>query len=121
MITGVSSSDLEEVVLGFDQLASFESHTVASLVPPIFERYARIFHPAMKYGITGARDFSWHDVTMRTGRAAHALMNWENITPTSTDFTATLADPQMGTLPDEVSYPLRRLLARWADRCCFGI
>ncbi len=107
MITGVSASELEEVVWGFDQRAPFKSHTVASLVPPIFERYARIFHPAMHYGIAGAYDVSWRDVTMRTGRIAHALMNWDNITPTSSYFTTTLAEPVMGTLPDEVSLPLR--------------
>ena len=121
MITGVSDSELEEVVWGFDQRAPFRLHTVASLVPPIFERYARIFHPAMHYGIAGTYDVSWRDVTMRTGRTAHALMNWDNITATSSYFTTTLAEPVMGTLPDEVSLPLRRLLAPWSDLCCFGI
>lgn len=121
MISGVSARDLEEVVWGFDRRAPFNSHTVASLVPPIFERYARIFHPAMNYSNTGAYDISWRDVTMRTGRTAHALMNWDKITPASSFFTTTLAPPYMGTLPDEVSRPLRRLLAPWSDRCCLGI
>ena len=121
MITGVSVKGLEEVVWGFDRRAPFKSHTVASLVPPIFECYARIFNPARRLNGYGV---SWREVAILNGRTPHALMNWEKITlPNNVSVTLEplwVIPPLEGTLPYDVTLPLRRVLTRWSDRCCLG-
>ena len=121
MLKGVSEEELAEVRWGFD-LCEPPGSGVAELVPPVFESYARIFHPGMKYGPHSACGFKWQYIAMRTNRKAHALMNWEKIAiPDPQLFTINLEPPAMGTLPYEVSRQLRRLLAPWSELCYFAI
>ncbi len=48
---------------------------VHCLVPDGFEAYARIMHPAED----GEKAVTWAEVCRRTGRTAHALMQWHSI------------------------------------------
>ena len=57
--------------------------TVAGLVPPVFEAYARVFHPAVRYpddelfGIDSDepdQDVTWAEVAAFNGRTAHPAM-----------------------------------------------
>ena len=54
--------------------------TVASLVPPVFEAYARVFHPAYRYDGDDDLEVSWADVAAHNGTLAHPLMQWPGIT-----------------------------------------
>ena len=53
---------------------SFFEYSVGSLVPVVFERYARILHPAL-----GAADepVRWDVVAAWSGRTIHALAQWD--------------------------------------------
>jgi hypothetical protein len=60
-------------------------HTVGSLVPPMFEAYARVFHPATRSVGLGAQagqdvEVSWAQVAAANDRRAHAGMEWVAIT-----------------------------------------
>ncbi len=55
-------------------------HTIGSLVPPVFEAYARVFHPARRQGEAGADvEVPWAEVAAFNGRHAHAGMQWTAI------------------------------------------
>ena len=119
MLAGVTHKDLQTVNWGLDLCAPFGCG-VASLVPPLFERYARIFHPAMQISNLIPHAIPWQHVAYHTNRKVHALMQWEKIAiPNS--YTDMLRPPVLGTLPYEVSLPLRRLLVSSSDYCCFAI
>jgi hypothetical protein len=49
---------------------------VRSLVPPVFEAYARVFHPA----VLGGRPVRWAEVARANARTAHPGMEWAAIT-----------------------------------------
>ena len=63
-------------------------HMLGSLVPPVFEAYARVFHPGTRYdesadaaGVAGPGvEVSWAQVAAANGRQAHAGMQWVAIT-----------------------------------------
>src|ERR671932_624471 len=54
--------------------------TVASLVPPVFEAYARVLHPAVRYAGDDDVDVRWDEVAAYNGTTAHRLMQWPAIT-----------------------------------------
>ncbi len=66
-----------------------EPRTVASLVPPVFAAYARVFHPAVRYpddDLFGGDaedpdvDVTWAEVAAVNSRTAHPAMEWSSIT-----------------------------------------
>lgn len=118
---------------------------VHSLVPDVFERYARIFHPAMREADerdlpllgpheakTGAPvrtrgdglvwcEVTWAEVAQANGRAAHAAMEWTAITG-SYEFDwhgmqPGIWDrvPQRGSLPLRLARRLCDHLAHFTD------
>lgn len=54
----------------------FVDHSVGSLVPVVFERYARIFHPAWAAEDVPVR---WDSVAAWSGRTMHALAQWDPV------------------------------------------
>ena len=73
---------------------------VGSVVPPVFGAYARVFHPAQ----LGEWDVRWADIALVNGRAAHARMQFENLTDVPWDVDGEqpgLWDrkPRVGVLP----------------------
>ncbi|MDI9979426.1 hypothetical protein [Rhodococcus sp. IEGM 1307] len=58
---------------------------VGQVVPPEFDAYARIFHPAHRRTgpSAGQREpITWHAVAAANERTAHPLMEWEFLLPT---------------------------------------
>lgn len=112
---------------------------VASLVPPVFDAYARVFHPAVRYpddelfGIDSEEpdvDVTWAEVAAHNGRTAHPAMAWAAITG-STDFLGSddqpglwNDSPAVGHLPATVATRLAGVLARHTTtpaECWFGV
>jgi hypothetical protein len=104
--------------------------TVASLVPPVFDAYARVFHPAIRYSGDDDVDVSWAEVAAANGTTAHPLMEWGSLTG-SMDFfgednQSPLWDdsPAMGHLPEHVAERLAAVLRTHTttpDDCWFGL
>jgi hypothetical protein len=55
-------------------------YDVASLVPPVFEAYARVFHPAYEVHMPEPRyPVSWNAVAQANNRIAHPAMEWGSL------------------------------------------
>lgn len=52
----------------------FDAYDVGSLVPAVFERYARVLHPA---GPSPGPPVRWDTVAAWSGRTVHALAQWD--------------------------------------------
>src|SRR4051794_16016954 len=103
--------------------------TVASLVPPVFEAYARVLHPAVRYAGDDDVDVRWDEVAAYNDTTAHRLMQWPAITGSweyvgEDDQPALWNDsPAEGHLPAHVAAALAGLLASWTttpQECWFG-
>ncbi|MGB9224948.1 hypothetical protein [Mycobacterium sp.] len=57
-----------------DAIRPFQ-YDVASCVPPVFEAYARVFHPAYEIG----HPVSWKTVAQANNRIAHPAMEWGSL------------------------------------------
>jgi len=97
---------------------------VRGLVPPVFDAYARILHPAWAADRTTVR---WAAVAAWSGGSAHALAEFEPMArergrpAVPTPFSA---PPQNGALPPASLEALSDVLARHTttpDRCHFGL
>ena len=111
-------------------LAGQQFGTVASLVPPVFEGYVRLLHPAVRYQGDADVDVPWSQVAAGNGRTAHRLMQWPSITG-SWDYVREDDQPELwngapaeGHLPASLAARLAGLLtphtATAAD-CVFGL
>lgn len=62
-----------------DAIHPFE-YDVASCVAPVFEAYARVFHPAYRIDMPEPYDpVSWHAVAQANNRIAHPAMEWGSL------------------------------------------
>src|SRR4051794_39168667 len=104
--------------------------TVASLVPPVFDAYARVFHPAIRYRGDDDVDVSWAEIAAANGTTAHPLMEWGSITGSmdffgeDNQFPLWDDSPAMGHLPEHVAERLAAVLGRHTttpDECWFGL
>jgi hypothetical protein len=103
--------------------------TVASLVPPVFQAYARVLHPAVRYAGDDDVDVRWDEVAACNGTTAHRLMQWPAITG-SWEYVGEDDQPDLwndspaeGHLPASVAAALAGLLAPWTTTpqdCWFG-
>ena len=106
-------------------------HTVGSLVPPVFEAYARVFHPAAWRDDFGREvAVSWAQVAAANGRRAHAGMEWVAITGSwkyhhgQTQPEVWDSEPVEGSLPAAQAEALVQVLARFtgaADECFYAV
>jgi hypothetical protein len=123
-----------------EALRPFSDHRVGALVPPVFEAYARVFHPAVRYpddedlfGMDSDepdQDVSWADVAAFNGRTAHPAMEWASITG-SWEFRGSDDQPGMwndapaeGHLPVSVAERLAAVLAQHTTtpaECWFAV
>jgi hypothetical protein len=103
---------------------------VAALVPPVFDAYARVFHPAIRYRGDDDVDVRWADVAAANDTVAHPLMEWGSITGSmdyfGEDNQTPLWDdaPAMGHLPEQVAERLAAVLrghTTTPDDCWFGL
>ncbi|WP_432486128.1 hypothetical protein [Kineococcus esterisolvens] len=106
-------------------------HTVGSLVPPVFEAYARVFHPAAWRDDFG-RDVAvtWAQVAAANGRQAHAGMEWVAITGSwsyhhgDTQPEVWDTEPAEGSLPAAQGEALAEVLARFTtttEECFYAV
>ncbi len=118
----VSIHNIQTNKLGFERFAPFNAGCVASIMPEGFKHYARIFHSARRVEPEQLVAIRWEDMAKYTGNMPHALMQWENISAPSMDGVA-IEPPEEGTLPLEVSHPLREILMRHSpsDKCWMGV
>lgn len=110
-------------------------HTVGSLVPPVFEAYARVFHPARRDGAANDVadgpgpdvEVSWAQVAAANDRRAHAGMEWVAITGSWAYHHGENQpgvwddEPVEGSLPAAQGQVLAEVLARFTttQRECF--
>jgi hypothetical protein len=104
--------------------------TVGSLLPPVFEAYARVFHPATRFDDVEDVDVTWAEVAAANATVAHPAMEWGSITGLMEFFDG--ADqsplwnmaPALGHLPEHVARRLVEVLRRHTttpDDCWFGV
>lgn len=111
-------------------LRPFGEHVVGSLVPTVFEAYARVFHPAVRYIGDDDLDVRWTEVATANRTVAHPVMEWGSLTG-SMDFfedadQSPLWDqaPARGHLPVAVAETLAEVLRRHTstpDDVHFGV
>jgi hypothetical protein len=121
-------------------LHPFAEHRVSSLVPPVFDAYARVFHPAVRYAddewlddegpLPPDEDVTWAEVAAFNGRTAHPAMEWASITG-SWEFRGSDDQPGMwndapaeGHLPVSVATRLTAALSSHTSTpadCWFGL
>lgn len=108
----------------------FDAYAVGSLVPVVFERYARVFHPARAGHGDGAGDdrlVRWDDVAAWSGRTMHPLAQWDRLaTPVLEPATPppfTLPPFADGLPPDSLATLCDVLAAHTAtpDDCFVGV
>jgi hypothetical protein len=107
-----------------------DDDTVASLVPPVFDAYARVFHPAARYAGDDDVDVTWTEVAAANATVAHPAMEWGSITGLMEFYDqadqSPLWDgaPARGHLPAQVAQAMVRVLRRHTstpEDCWFGV
>ena len=98
-------------------------------MPPVFEAYARVLHPAVRYAGDEDVDVRWDEVAAHNGTTAHRLMQWPAITG-SWEYVGEDDQPELwndspaeGHLPASVAAALADLLGPWTttpQECWFG-
>lgn len=102
----------------------FGDYAVGSLVPVVFERYARVLHPAWS---PARKPLRWDLAAAWADRTMHALAQWEDLsTPVSGVDQAPpfVAPPDTGGLPHASLAALCEVLAAHTgtpDRCFVGV
>jgi hypothetical protein len=84
-------------------------HDVASCVPPVFQAYARVFHPAYELG----QPVSWNAVAQANNRTAHPAMEWGSLVGSwdlQTQRGLWDRRPDTGRLPGPTATRLSRVL-----------
>jgi hypothetical protein len=102
----------------------FDAYDVGSLVPVVFERYARVLHPARAWPNAPVR---WDAVAAWSGRTIHALAQWDFVSRPLGEVAAPspfLQPPRLGGLPPHELDTLCSVLAAHtttAERCFLGM
>jgi hypothetical protein len=91
-----------------------EPGTVSALVPAVFEAYARILHPAIRYDGDDDIEVSWSEVAAHNGTTAHSHVQWVAVTRGPVESQPPVWDdgPSEGHLPVAVAARLVDVLAR---------
>jgi hypothetical protein len=88
--------------------------TLASILPAVFEAYARVLHPAVRYDDADDVEVSWAEVAAHNGTVAHPLMQWVALTHGPVDSQPPVWDdgPSEGHLPVAVAARMSDVLGR---------
>jgi hypothetical protein len=88
--------------------------TVSALVPAVFEAYARVLHPAIRYDGEDDVEVSWSEVAAHNGTTAHPHVQWVAVTRGPVESQPPVWDdgPSEGHLPVAVAARLVDVLAR---------
>jgi hypothetical protein len=110
------------------------THQVRSLIPDVFEDYARIFHPAARQADVPLpaeaddgvwREVRWREIAEANGKIAHPAMQWPSITAGRDNGPGTQPAlweraPQADSLPLRLTRILCEILAEFTgtpERC----
>ncbi len=102
----------------------FSDYSVGSLVPIVFDRYARVLHPAWSAPDAPVR---WDAVARWSGRTIHALAQWELVSRPLGEARPGcpfVQEPSTGGLPPQQLGLLCEVLATATstpDRCFIGV
>lgn len=102
-------------------------YTVGSIVPPVFDAYARVFHPASRGRGDEEIAVSWAEVAQANGREMHAAAEWGSITGSwgyQSQPGVWDEPPATGRLPRAVAQRLVTILAEQTDdpgQAFFGV
>jgi hypothetical protein len=105
-------------------------HTVGSLVPAVFEAYARVFHPAARTVAGEAVAVRWAEVALANGRVMHPAAEWGSIVGPWEDRSGSRQGgvwdepPETGTLPHAAATRLAEVLAghtKHEEHCSFAL
>ncbi|OLC54075.1 MAG: hypothetical protein AUH85_12630 [Chloroflexi bacterium 13_1_40CM_4_68_4] len=100
---------------------------IGSLVPDVFESYARVLHPARLAAPDGERDVTWRQIARANRRLFHPQMQFGNVAgtwsarePHTSNWSST---PSPGTLTITLARALSRVLVAHTSspRCWFAI
>ncbi|HET6394708.1 MAG TPA: hypothetical protein VFG13_17915 [Blastococcus sp.] len=102
-----------------------EPGTVAAHVPTVFEAYARVLHPAVRYAGDDDVEVPWTEVGAHNGTAVHPRVRWVAVTDGLVDSQPPVWDdgPSEGHLPAALAARLAAVLARHTSTprsCLFG-
>jgi hypothetical protein len=91
-----------------------EPGTVAALVPAVFEAYARVLHPAVRYDGDDDAEVSWSEVAAHNGTAVPPHVQWVAVTRGPVQSQPPVWDdgPSEGHLPVPVAARLIDVLGR---------
>jgi hypothetical protein len=96
-------------------------HTVGAIIPPVFDAYARVFHPASRKEGDEVLPVRWTEVAEANGREMHPAAEWGSITG-SWKFQHNLSQPGIwdyppstGDLPHELAARLVAILSEHTD------
>jgi len=109
--------------------------TVHSMVPPVFEAWARVFHPASLYergrlgdpAPTDGREVSWSEVAAANGRTMHGAAEWGQLTGSwriEEQECLWNREPETGQTPGRQALRLASILAAHtgtSDECFFAV
>ncbi len=115
-----ASPNIDAVTWILVALRDFD-YTVGSIVPPVFEAYARIFHPASRGRDEDESAVRWTDVAEANSREMHPAAEWGSITGSwdyqngSTQPGLWDSPPSTGELPGEVAQRLVAVLSEHTD------
>ncbi|MBM4542137.1 hypothetical protein GS463_24475 [Rhodococcus hoagii] len=93
---------------------------VGGLVPPVFDAFARVFHPVYLHDGDDWTRVNWGTIARQHGTTAHAAMSWQTITGTHRPGN----DPEEGSLPRPEASVLATILRHHTttpDECWFAI
>jgi hypothetical protein len=102
----------------------FETYSVGSHVPVLFERFARVLHPA--WAAPGV-PIRWDAIAARSGRTSHPLAQFVPLSRPAggiAEAAPFVSAPNKGGLPPVILEPLCELLAahtQTPDQCYVGI
>jgi hypothetical protein len=99
---------------------------VGSVIPPGFDWYARIFHPASRRTPQGDRDVGWKEIARANSRVFHTEAQLSGLTGLSVASGSTpLWDqpPRTGSLPRHLAARIADVFARCSgeERCWFAV
>jgi hypothetical protein len=102
-----------------------EPGTVGSIVPAVFDAYARILHPAVRYAGDDDVEVPWSDVAAHNGTVVHPLVQWDALTRGPVEAQPPVWDdgPSEGHLPVAVATRLAGVLGRHTttpENCLLG-
>jgi len=112
-----ASSDIDAATWILVALRDFDG-TVGSIVPPVFEAYARIFHPASRAAGDDQLSVRWADVAEANGREMHPAAEWGSIAGSwkyQTQPGLWDGPPSTGELPNDVAKRLVAVLSAHTD------